>query len=353
MSKGVGALIAFMVLLLLVVVMMVSGAVTGGVAGSGAQQEEAAGAGDSSTANVPEQYRPDIEAATKKCSQLRGSLLAAQVWAESKWDPKASSGYANGIAQFTPAAWSDYGTDGDGDGKKDVWNPHDAIPSQGVFMCKLYRTIKADMESGRITRGTLDENVLAAYNGGPGLPEGTGGFPTGVSETDTYVPRILAKEKDYQGAGSVPVVAGPFAQKAVQLLKSTLGIPYVLGGGTTSGPSMGGYDCSGLTLYVVYHATGGKVTLPHSAARQHVDPRFRVVARGGAHSQALRDAVKKAQPGDLISFNVPEDPAPWGHVGIAIGNGRMIHAPNPGKSVENIPIYEGYELQVARLSTQK
>lgn len=363
MKKAVYAVVGLMVLLLLLVIMGVGGAVTGGISGAAGDDSGGgdSGAGNASVANVPPEYKADVEAATKKCSDLRGSLLAAQIWAESNWNPRASSGVANGISQFTPATWSQYGIDGDGDGKADVWNPHDAIVSQGSFMCELYKIIKADMAAHRITRGSLDENVLAAYNAGPGVPEDRRGFPTGIAETDNYAPKILAKEKQYQGAGaggagcgsSCPKVEGPFAQRIVAVLQSAVGVPYVYGGGAISGATGGGYDCSGLSLYAMYVATNGQVTLPHSAAMQHRDSRFTVIATGSAHSAALRDAVAKSQPGDLITFNVPEDPAPWGHVGIAIGNGRMIHAPNVGKLVENIPIYDIYDLQVARLSTQK
>ncbi|WP_322748402.1 MULTISPECIES: hypothetical protein [unclassified Frankia] len=44
--------------------------------------------------------------------------------------------------------------------------------------------------------------------------------------------------------------------------------------GPTAGPTAGpsgvvGFDCSGLTVYAVYHGTGGTVVLPHNAAAQY------------------------------------------------------------------------------------
>ncbi|ACZ32441.1 Peptidase M23 (plasmid) [Xylanimonas cellulosilytica DSM 15894] len=120
-----------------------------------------------------------------------------------------------------------------------------------------------------------------------------------------------------------------------------LGTPYSWGGGTTTGPSLGtytsgsldgthtvGFDCSGLVLFAVHHATG--IELPHSAELQGTDPRGAVVARDWA----------QLQPGDVISFSEDGSGAPgsFGHVGIYIGDGKMIHAPRPGKTVEIVQL---------------
>ncbi|MBJ6636958.1 lytic transglycosylase domain-containing protein [Streptomyces sp. DHE7-1] len=56
-------------------------------------------------------------------------LLAALLTQESGFNPKARSQVgAQGIAQFMPSTWEMHGVDGNGDGKKDVWDPEDAIP---------------------------------------------------------------------------------------------------------------------------------------------------------------------------------------------------------------------------------
>jgi cell wall-associated NlpC family hydrolase len=60
-------------------------------------------------------------------------------------------------------------------------------------------------------------------------------------------------------------------------------------------------------------------SLPHSARQQ-----FR------AGRQVSRSALR---PGDLVFFY-----SPISHVGIYIGNGRMIHAPNPRERVKIDPI---------------
>ena len=41
------------------------------------------------------------------------------------------------MAQFIPGTWQTHGIDGNGDGKKDVWGPQDAIASAATYDCEL------------------------------------------------------------------------------------------------------------------------------------------------------------------------------------------------------------------------
>lgn len=100
--------------------------------------------------------------------------------------------------------------------------------------------------------------------------------------------------------------APSLGQRAVQIAAEELGVPYRYGGSSPSG-----FDCSGLVAYV-YGKLG--VRLPHNAAAQY--GYGRPVARG-----SLR-------PGDLVFFHG------LGHVGLYIGRGRIIHAPQSGERVE-------------------
>lgn len=134
---------------------------------------------------VPDEYRATIEAAARTCEPLSVPLLAAQIDAESRWDPRASSGKADGISQFAPVTWTEWGRDGDGDGKADVWNPKDAIPSQARYMCHLYDSVKN-------VPGDRTELALAAYNAGPGAVLRVRGIPE-FNETRGYVDRIIKR----------------------------------------------------------------------------------------------------------------------------------------------------------------
>ena len=111
-------------------------------------------------------------------------------------------------------------------------------------------------------------------------------------------------------SGPVPVYTGDTASRAGKVVKfayDALGTPYVFG---AAGP--GSYDCSGLTL-AAYRQAG--VSLPHSARRQF--------AQG---PQIPRAAL---MPGDLVYFY-----SDLHHVGVYIGNNKVIHAPQPGESVK-------------------
>ncbi|MFF4408769.1 C40 family peptidase [Streptomyces sp. NPDC001404] len=105
-----------------------------------------------------------------------------------------------------------------------------------------------------------------------------------------------------------------------------VGLPYVWGGGNTDGPTQGGFDCSGLTTYAVHQATDGAVTLPRTTQEQ----------RHAGQPVERKDI----QPGDLIVF---DNDGNWGHVGIYIGDDKMVHAPHPGKTVETTELGDYWE----------
>jgi cell wall-associated NlpC family hydrolase len=96
------------------------------------------------------------------------------------------------------------------------------------------------------------------------------------------------------------------ASRAVAIARTQLGVPYQWGGASPSG-----FDCSGLVSWV-YGRLG--ISLPHNAAALY-----------GVGRPVSRSALR---PGDLLFFSG------LGHVGLYIGRGRMIHAPQSGERVE-------------------
>jgi len=113
-------------------------------------------------------------------------ILAAQIASESSWDAQAQSpAGAQGLAQFMPGTWEQYGLDGDGDGIADVWNPIDAIHSAAALNCVNARLV-ADVPGDRLI------NLLAAYNAGFNNVLRYEGVPP-FAETEDYIERILRR----------------------------------------------------------------------------------------------------------------------------------------------------------------
>jgi peptidoglycan DL-endopeptidase CwlO len=100
----------------------------------------------------------------------------------------------------------------------------------------------------------------------------------------------------------------------VEAAKKYLGVPYVFG---STNPDKG-LDCSAL-VQRAYSDMG--VKLPRIAADQ---------AREGTPVASL----DQARPGDILAFNRPVD-----HVGIYIGDNKMIAAPQPGEQVKIQSVY--------------
>lgn len=100
------------------------------------------------------------------------------------------------------------------------------------------------------------------------------------------------------------------AASALRTAMTMLGTPYVWGGSGASG-----VDCSGLIYYALKSA-GFDV------------PRYR--AKDWGHmGQAV--SVQDARPGDVVYYDEPGD---TDHVGLYIGNGMMIQAPETGDVVK-------------------
>lgn len=137
---------------------------------------------------VPQQYRALVLEAAELCPKVPVEVLAAQLANESSWDPRAvSPAGAQGIAQFMPRVWEQVGKDANDDGRADVWDPEDAIPSAAAFNCHNRRLVK-DVSGNRL------RNTLAAYNAGFAAVRRYGGVPP-YPETQAYVARILADAK--------------------------------------------------------------------------------------------------------------------------------------------------------------
>jgi cell wall-associated NlpC family hydrolase len=105
-----------------------------------------------------------------------------------------------------------------------------------------------------------------------------------------------------------PVTSSSKGRAALAFAKRQLGKPYRFG---AAGPAS--YDCSGLTL-AAWHSVG--VTVPRTSQQQY--------------RQGRKIARSQLRAGDLVFF-YSQSPS---HVGMYVGDGTIIHAPRPGRSVE-------------------
>jgi cell wall-associated NlpC family hydrolase len=145
----------------------------------------------------------------------------------------------------------------------------------------------------------LDGEAPAAASGGMGVL-GAGAMTTASSLGGVGV------------LGAAPVGQAVTGSQVVADAAQYIGVPYQWGG---TSPATG-FDCSGLVQHV-YADLG--IALPRTSQEQ---------ATVGSPVASLADA----RPGDLLFF----EPGPGGpgHVGIYIGNGKMIDAPHTGTTVQ-------------------
>lgn len=137
-----------------------------------------------------------------------------------------------------------------------------------------------------------------------------------IAEAKQAADQLSAQDQAqlHETRGSVPDVPapGPAAAKAVEAALSQRGVPYVFG---AESPEVG-FDCSGLMMWA--YAQAG-ISIPRTAA-----------AQANTGTPVPRSQLK---PGDLVYFY-----SPIHHIGMYIGNGMMVHAPNSGTVVQVDPV---------------
>jgi cell wall-associated NlpC family hydrolase len=314
-AATLAALLAF-VLLIAVIVATEQNATPEGDGGGG---------GVLNAGQVPAAFAPWLQRAGSLCPAIGAPLLAAQLQQESNFNTAAvSPAGAQGPAQFMPGTWPSWGRDDDGNGRASPFDIGDAVMAQGRYMCALAAQMSQALAAGRV-QGSLSDLALAAYNAGPGGVLAARGVPSN-GETDRYVASIHATLGKF-GGGTAPSLGGTgtlvpndgsFPSRVVLSAQRWIGKPYVWGGGDINGPTGGGFDCSGLALNAIYQASGGTVTLPHSAAEQ---AKLGTPVSGG-----------QLRPGDLVFFADTPTAAPH-HVGVYVGNSSILDAPDFGKTV--------------------
>lgn len=178
-------------------------------------------------------------------------------------------------------------------------------------------TITGSAVNVRSGAGTNYDVIGAVYKGQqfPVLGKENGWYKISFNNASGFV------SGDYVtlGNGEVVASAGSKGQQIVQTAKQYLGRAYVYG---AAGPNA--FDCSGFTSYV-YKQYG--YNLNRTAEGQ--------AANGVAVSR------ENLKPGDLLLYTY-RGMYGIGHVGIYIGDGKMIHAGNSSTGVIISDAFSGY-----------
>jgi cell wall-associated NlpC family hydrolase len=276
--------------------------------------------GELAPGTVPEEFVKWINLGAEMCEGVTPAIIAAQIQRESGFQPhEANSSNASGYTQFIPETWNTYGYKVDDNGKPvgeagggDPNNVADAVMAQARLNCENVETIQKWQQDGSVSKDEdMTRLMLAAYQGGPGSVLDAGGMPNrsdGNMTQQQYADSIIEASKEFAG-GDGDVTSGTsskgkdslqgvdtgggsaLGKRILEEASTQEGLPYVWGGGSTSGPTGGGFDCSGLTWYAVYKASKGKVNLDHYTGAQ-------VKNLEGGLGKEIKES--QLQPGDLI-----------------------------------------------------
>lgn len=173
------------------------------------------------------------------------------------------------------------------------------IRSKPTASYKAYGTVPAGTKLS-ITGVTKNQRAEIVYNGAVRWV------------TAEYLSTSKPGHASSGGDGGAPVSNSNRGEIALAYAKAQLGKPYVYG---AEGPNS--FDCSGLVMRAWQQAG---VNLPRTTYEQF--------------DASPRVSLSNLKLGDLVFFYGPNP----SHVGIYAGNGQVINAPRPGKTVEYTPI---------------
>ena len=162
-------------------------------------------------------------------------------------------------------------------------------------------------DSNGSDKGSTGGNGNGSSNDG-----GSKGTTTTTTNTTTTTTSKPQSAPSSGGGGSKGTSSSASAGGGVSTAYAMIGVPYVWGGTSTRG-----VDCSGL-VNVCYGGKRGRTT-------------YQMISSLKASGDWKTDK-SQLQVGDLVFPST-------GHVGIYIGNNRMIHAPSPGRTVCITTVY--------------
>ena len=127
-------------------------------------------------------------------------------------------------------------------------------------------------------------------------------------------PSRPAAGSDFDVSSSVGSVDTRLGDALVRSARQWIGTPYAYGGRSKSGT-----DCSGMIM-VIYSDVAG-LTLPRNSAAQR--------------DYCVSVSRRQLEPGDLVFFTTSKRGGKVNHVGMYVGNGRIIHASSSRGVIES------------------
>jgi len=198
------------------------------------------------------------------------------------------------------------------------------VLAQSAILSHLSTSSQEQLEQGTLVANALadaKQSVQRTESAVATLQKQLKGQKTDLEKLITKQKGILAtltaqQQSTLIGGGAViggtdTVPTNTQAGKAVAFAFAQLGCPYVFGG---TGPCADGFDCSGLMMQA-WAAAG--IAIPRTSEAQAGLP--------SVPTSAL-------QPGDILEF------AGDSHVGMYVGGGMLIDAPQPGENVEEVSL---------------
>lgn len=165
-----------------------------------------------------------------------------------------------------------------------------------------------------------------------------------VEEDTTTTPPTRSRPRTSPERGST-LTGAAAVETVIDRAMSQIGVPYAWGGGDENGPTLGirdggvadsygdynkvGFDCSGLMIYAF---AGIGISLPHYTGYQYT-----------AGEQVPSAQMRR---GDMIFYG----PNASQHVGLYLGDGQMLEAPQSGSHVKISPVrWDGMTPYVVRM----
>jgi cell wall-associated NlpC family hydrolase len=191
----------------------------------------------------PPPFLIPIYKAAQRRYHVQWQVLAAVNSIETNYgrDVSVSSAGAEGWMQFMPATWAQWGVDANHDGKKDPYNPRDAI-----FAAARY--LRANGAPRDLRKAIFAYNHAGWY----------------VDDVMRRAQAITAQALLNQAAVHVHGPAGKKIRAMKVMVQQLMGLPYVWGGGHGGWQLVSGYDCSGFVSAVLHVA--GYLSAPQTTA---------------------------------------------------------------------------------------